>query len=155
LDSAHRVERTTINEEQLGAEPQFFSTLLGSHVIVGIPTVGFSLPFGGRIANCPGGGHGELVLSGTYVGTQTAEAPFATTLSGSISGSTLSLPLPLAPDVRLTQATLQFFEAGRQVPGADALVLALGADGSVTEETANQLFAVHRQPDRLEISRRQ
>jgi hypothetical protein len=32
LDSAHRVERTTINEEQLGAEPQFFSTLLGIHL---------------------------------------------------------------------------------------------------------------------------
>jgi hypothetical protein len=54
--------------------------------------------------NCPGGGHGELVVQGTYQIMQpSAPTPFEAVQSGSVSkGKPLSIPLPIEQGLQIT-----------------------------------------------------
>ncbi len=63
-----------------------------------------SLPFG--IRNCPGGGHGELVLTGNYRVRSVQRLPVQYPLTGMLSDKPLTFTLPSEQDVALSHITI-------------------------------------------------
>jgi predicted acylesterase/phospholipase RssA len=63
------------------------------------------LPFGFR--NCAGGGHGELVLSGSYRARVTRESPVQYPLKGQLTGAPLVFTLPTEQDVSLDRISIE------------------------------------------------
>lgn len=77
------------------------------HVDVGITTTATGSITGRDrdwLGNCPGGGHGELVVQGTYRILQPSQSrPFESLQSGSVSVATpYILPLPVEQDLRIS-----------------------------------------------------
>jgi hypothetical protein len=58
-----------------------------------------ALPFGLR--NCPGGGHGELVISGVYRAHSVQQTPVSVPLDGTFTSQPLIFTLPTSQDVSL------------------------------------------------------
>jgi predicted acylesterase/phospholipase RssA len=63
-----------------------------------------ALPFG--IRNCPGGGHGELVLTGNYRVRSVQRLPVQYPLSGMLSDKPLTFTLPSEQDVALNHIAI-------------------------------------------------
>ena len=89
-----------INSDNVGGQEQ--------HVVISGTTATASGTITGRnkdwTGNCPGGGHGELVIQGTYQILQpTPSIPFESLQSGNVSkGKPLLLPLPVEQNLQIT-----------------------------------------------------
>lgn len=114
--------------------------------VVGTGTIGGlelqRLPFG--ITNCPGGGHGELVVSGKYVTRSTTQEPFRPEpLRGIVSTSpdaarTIRLTLPAREDVLLETIVIALKSDNE---AADkATLTAVNVSSGQIQSSANGLF---------------
>lgn len=100
----------TDNISAFEASPTYSSGLVAAAqgVIRGLNSQ--QLPFG--IRNCPGGGHGELVLSGNYRVRSVQRTPVQYPLTGMLSNAPLSFTLPSGQDVSLSHLTINVAGAG-------------------------------------------
>jgi hypothetical protein len=83
-----------------------------------------TFPFG--IKNCPGGGHGELVLSGAYKTDQIVDEPVDHPLPpGILSGAQrpVIFSLPQDPTLKINKIIIHFSGIGPSTPRSDELVL--------------------------------
>jgi hypothetical protein len=120
--------------------------------ITGQPALPFEVPFAGRIFHCPGGGNGELRLTGSYTIAQRMEAPFETVLSGQITDTVLTLGLPSSDGLRLVEAAVDFSSNNASIPDGGRLLVPIGPDDPA--DKSNERFRVRRVDTRLEISRK-
>jgi hypothetical protein len=85
--------------------------VIGRGQAPGLPYQEFHIPFGAKIRNCPGGGHGEVVLSGKYRGTVTHSQPRVMAVASTVSAG-LSEPvwvsLPNPREWMVERATVEF-----------------------------------------------
>jgi hypothetical protein len=100
------------------------------------------LPFG--INNCPGGGHGELLVTGTYVTRVTQNEPYTESLAAALSSfpeaaREIMLTLPSRRDVSLEAIIVTLSNAGN----SESTTLPLTSPASVREQQSTSgLFTV-------------
>lgn len=109
--------------------------------LAGPPAQRVRLPFGGSLRNCPGGGAGTLVLSGSYLPRQGAAVPYVSELEGRLfpgrGEAALSVVLP-EPDVTITEARITAAQEGRLV---DELRLTFSAGVARESVSRNEVFS--------------
>ncbi len=130
-------------------------TVVGSGTITGLDVQAIDIPFAGRIANCPGGGHGEIVVSGEYVTRSTGEEPFQAELTGSVSTSpgearVIRLALPTPSDVAL-QGALVSLRQGADIVDKATIELR-GASPNASHSSDKKLFSVVLEEGQLRIT---
>lgn len=82
--------------------------------------------FGFGIRNCPGGGHGEVVLQGTYRSTTSHDEPRSIVVRNSINlagNEPVWITLPQPTDLRITNLTIALTTEGRPTEAAETIVL--------------------------------
>lgn len=98
--TAHWANTSNLKSQaQTAAATGLTATASGS--ITGLDKQGFG------IKNCPGGGHGELILSGSYVMPVTSTGPFSQS-SLTTAASESSIVVPSGDGVKLTSVTIRF-----------------------------------------------
>jgi hypothetical protein len=94
-----------------GVEVTSTGEVVGRGQAHGLPYQEFRLPFNANIKNCPGGGHGEIVLTGKYrstvTHTQGKEIVVLSTVSTAQAGP-VWVTLPSQRDWTLQRATVEF-----------------------------------------------
>lgn len=109
------------------------------------------LPFG--ISNCPGGGHGEVVLSGAYVTRDAGRPPFIQKLDGRIAAQPpaarrLALTLPSDADVTLKEGTVELRRGDALI---DRATVSFGAAAPADFISERHLFSVARSSDGIVV----
>lgn len=82
-----------------------------------------SLPFG--IRNCPGGGHGELVLAGQYRGTESRPINFQ--LDGRLAADSIAFTLPSEQDVAVREIRITLAASHGGLPSSITIPITPGA----------------------------
>jgi multisubunit Na+/H+ antiporter MnhE subunit len=113
-------------------------TFVARSVVRGLDYQNFA--FG--IRNCPGGGHGELVLTGTYKTTTTREEPKEISLTASlVTGpkETVWVSLPSEEQMSITRVTVSINEDNAPVSKSQTLIL---TQDQPSQSTADQRVKV-------------
>ena len=98
--------------------------------------------FGLGIRNCPAGGHGEVVLKGTYRSTASRDEPRSLVVRNSINlvgNEPVWITLPQPKDLRITKLTIALTTEGRPTEAQETLALTPLAP--VAEATSRRLRA--------------
>lgn len=113
---------------------------------------GLALQRIGLIANCPGSGHGELVLSGTYVTNAKIQKEYTSELAARVDtiARTTRLTLPSRADVKLSNAIFVFRDASTR-EAIDWATLDLTEPAPQARQSTSGLFEVGTSPDELMI----
>ncbi len=132
------------------------ATVVGEGTITGLELQRIPLGIMPALTNCPGGGHGELVLSGMYVPRTTGEQPYQQTLTGAISANargpqSVRLTLP-GKDVTISTVTVTM--TGEGATDTATLTLEPGKTPS-PQRSEHGLFVVSIEGDQLIVSRNQ
>jgi hypothetical protein len=127
--------------------------VVGSGSITGLDVQRIPLGFG-SVGNCPGGGHGELIVFGSYVTQRSGEQRFVESLSGTIGISPdearrLRLTLPTASDVRLDVITVSV-RRGEEVLDT-ARVTLNGTEKSAPVQSEKGLFTASVDHGEVEV----
>jgi hypothetical protein len=123
--------------------------VVGSGTISGLDLQ--RLPFG--ISNCPGGGHGEVVLSGAYVTRDTGQQPFIQKLVGRLAAQPpdarrLALTLPSEGDVTLKEGVVELRRGDALI---DRATVPFGAAPQADIVSERRRFSVARSRDGLVV----
>jgi hypothetical protein len=129
--------------------------VVGSGSITGLELQRIPLGIIGPLANCPGGGHGELVVSGSYVTRTTGEQPYRETLTGVVrtgppGAQTVRLTLPTARDIVLGAVAVSM-KSGEQVVDTARLPLD-STRNERSQRSGKGLFTVSIEGDQVVVS---
>jgi hypothetical protein len=140
------VSTSNLRDAQLtGVEVSSTGEVVGRGQAHGLQYQEFRFPFSANIRNCPGGGHGEVVLSGKYKSTVTRSLPKEIVVVSTVSSAQAGpvwVTLPGQKDWTLQRATVEF--VSQTEPGAPKTSVAVTPE-SPSSQSSDGKFKVELQ----------